>query len=167
MHSPHSWSWVVVCTLVAICVGPGLVWAALIVSPGLGDEKAALLGGKGTTSAPAAPDPLKMGSSGASVSAGKVENDDWFNVIVFGGRPETAGDMPSPLLNTGSTTRPSTLAGRRGTLSFVLGAHETALFDWTTPLLRLSLDEMARPSEGPVILITPEIAQPLPISGSK
>jgi hypothetical protein len=156
-----------VCPLFAACVGSAPARAALISSGGLWGEGAASLGGGVTTSAPAAPDPLKMGSSGASVSAGKVENDDWFNVIVFGWRPETAGDMPSPSLNTGPTTRPSTLAGRRGTLSFVLGAHEDALFDWTTPLLRISLDEMTRPSVGPVNLITPEIAQPLPISGSK
>ena len=97
----YTWFWGVVCALVAACIGPASAWAGLIASDALAGDKVALPGGGVTTSAPARPDLAKTKSSRASVSAGKIQNDEWFNAIVFGNRMGPGGDMPSPLLGTG------------------------------------------------------------------
>jgi len=155
-HMWHIWPLVAVYALVTICAGPA--WAGLIASNPLGGEDAGLPGGEGTITAPTVQQTTWRGLSGASVPAGNAKDDEWFNVVVFDRRPESADYVPSPLLSSNATSRPSVVASK-----LEPNRYSSVLDDWTTPLLRVSLDEMrSKQSSTPVNLIVPDHTQPLP-----
>jgi len=135
----------------------------MIASNPLGGEDAGLPGSEGTTTAPTVQQTTWRDLSKASVPAGSVKNDEWFNVIVLDSHPESADYVPSPLLSSNATSRPSVVA-----FTFEPNRYASVLDDWATPLLRVSIDEMRGGQSGmPVNLIVPDHKQPPPDSGGE
>ena len=76
--------------------------------------------------------------------------------------------MPSPLLGTDAATQPSARVGSVDTSTLLPNRHESALADWTTPLLRVSLEDIVGGQlRTPVTLIAPDNTRLLPNPAGK